>query len=1054
MKKLFSLLAALWMAAAMSPVLAEGVIIQKTVEECCLAADQAQRFLYSDDDIQIRANAFGDNGLFDGTSAWQVFEKDQGRIFIDTNKDDRYLWAMTLTFTSTNDAVLMCGNDTVKSGVAFYTTDFYGVRLYVRGKGNNGRINLTAFSVLYDNETARLDWCGVPSEDGDTLNVSWGMHDGTVPGLVPYSQWKTDEYVDWRDQFIVIKILPNKAIPTTTDKLFYGFRFVKTIEGMENLNTSECTNMQAMFYNCQSLETLDLSHFNTEKACYMSAMFAYCTSLKELDLRTFNTRYVDNMEGMFLGCDKLSNILFGPEFVTYNVKRMNYMFSGCKSLGELSLTQFNTGNVKYMDRMFKDCTNLRTLDISNFSIYSLESTKEMFSGCFKLRNIVFTGDMSVQDNITDSEDMFDGCGSLVGEKGTGTNYNPRDKSYARLDMGPDSDQPGYFCSTPLELYGVFSNDGKKLTLRYDRRMESYNAVLDWRTDEYAEQRAAVKTVHLDPSMDNASPDNICRWFQGFTNLQTFNHIEYLFTGFADSANYMFDGCESLQVLDLSYFDHTALESIEGMFRNCKNLKTIYSNNAWTTARWLTNSDNMFEGCTSLTGEFGTTYSESNPKDVTYAHPDDVNESNKGYFTPRLQELYGSFAEYEHDMYRCTLYYDNHKYIKTGYTPNEWTSDDFIPIRTKVKKVIFDETVQEARPTSTTLWFYQWSELREIEHLDYLNTSEVTSMYAMFANCEKLTSLDIRHFDVSKVTDMWYMFYNCYSLDYILCADNWSSILSAKNAGEMFTNCYYLQGQAGTHYIEGHNDNDITFALPDGGENYPGYFSAEVPELLYGVLSDDGETLVLRYDNRFTDNNGMPLGELFLSGANKTVKKAVFDESMRDKRPRSTRNLFNGFYLMETIEHLDHLNTSEVIDMTYMFAGCRSLPSLDVSHFDISKVTSVYSMFSSCSELTAIYCDKDWSSLADADIDDRYMFYECPRLVGGKGTAFDDAHINISYARPDEGVSAPGYFTLIDKPTGVSGVQEDKPQCTKVLRNGILYILRDGKTYNAQGATVK
>ena len=39
-------------------------------------------------------------------------------------------------------------------------------------------------------------------------------------------------------------------------------------------------------------------------------------------------------------------------------------------------------------------------------------------------------------------------------------------------------------------------------------------------------------------------------------------------------------------------------------------------------------------------------------------------------------------------------------------------------------------------------------------------------------------------------------------------------------------------------------------------------------------------------------------------------------------------------------------------------------------------------------------------------------------------------------------------------TGIEDVQRDDVQCTKVLVDGVLYILRDGKIYNAQGANVK
>ena len=47
------------------------------------------------------------------------------------------------------------------------------------------------------------------------------------------------------------------------------------------------------------------------------------------------------------------------------------------------------------------------------------------------------------------------------------------------------------------------------------------------------------------------------------------------------------------------------------------------------------------------------------------------------------------------------------------------------------------------------------------------------------------------------------------------------------------------------------------------------------------------------------------------------------------------------------------NTSSFNDMSYMFSGCSSLTTLDVSNFDTSKVTSVYEMFYRCSSLTSL-----------------------------------------------------------------------------------------------------
>ena len=39
------------------------------------------------------------------------------------------------------------------------------------------------------------------------------------------------------------------------------------------------------------------------------------------------------------------------------------------------------------------------------------------------------------------------------------------------------------------------------------------------------------------------------------------------------------------------------------------------------------------------------------------------------------------------------------------------------------------------------------------------------------------------------------------------------------------------------------------------------------------------------------------------------------------------------------------------------------------------------------------------------------------------------------------------------PEGVENVQSDNVQCTKILRNGQLFIERDGKTYTAEGQVI-
>lgn len=83
----------------------------------------------------------------------------------------------------------------------------------------------------------------------------------------------------------------------------------------------------------------------------------------------------------------------------------------------------------------------------------------------------------------------------------------------------------------------------------------------------------------------------------------------------------------------------------------------------------------------------------------------------------------------------------------------------------VTQVVFDPSFTEVRPTTTHSWIRDMP-VTEVEGIEYLNTSEVTDMGAMFYCSSSLTSLDLSHCDLSNVTDFTYTFYGCSSLRYL------------------------------------------------------------------------------------------------------------------------------------------------------------------------------------------------------------------------------------------------------------------------------------------------
>ena len=68
------------------------------------------------------------------------------------------------------------------------------------------------------------------------------------------------------------------ASHTTPDYGFY-FENVTSISGLTILDTSDVTNMTAMFDHCKSVTSLDLTSFDTGKVTNMSGMFVECRSL-------------------------------------------------------------------------------------------------------------------------------------------------------------------------------------------------------------------------------------------------------------------------------------------------------------------------------------------------------------------------------------------------------------------------------------------------------------------------------------------------------------------------------------------------------------------------------------------------------------------------------------------------------------------------------------------------------------------------------------------------------------------------------------------------------
>ena len=355
------------------------------------------------------------------------------------------------------------------------------------------------------------------------------------------------------------------ARPTTCYAWFQDFIKLKQIEGIENLNTENVTDMSDMFRFCSLLTSLDVTHFNTGNVTSMADMFSSCPRLAELDVTHFNTA---------------------------NVKDMSDMFASCSGLISLDVTNFNTANVTDMSNMFCGCSGLISLDVTNFNTANVTNMRYMFKGCFKLKEI-YVSDKFVTDDVIDSKDMFLGCHSLSGDIDQNS-VKVNDKTYAKTGGGYFRDKA--YDNRPWVKYAdgtlTFRCGYKKTLGENEYELNSGEKLPKWYTHD-----TEISKVVFEASFANARPTSCYAWFQDFKNLTQIEGIENLNTANVTDMSYMFKNCSNLAKLDVTHFNTAKVTTMNSMFTRCSNLAELDVTH-FNTAN-VTNMYEMFNGCSNL-----------------------------------------------------------------------------------------------------------------------------------------------------------------------------------------------------------------------------------------------------------------------------------------------------------------------------------------------------------------------------------------------------------------------------------------------------------------------
>ncbi len=164
-------------------------------------------------------------------------------------------------------------------------------------------------------------------ESTGTLTYYYDTKRATRSGVKELYNPEATRFKDYNTNVVkaVIDASMKYSSQTSLENLFYGAIDLKTnkamslsamtsIDGLENLNTGIVTSMNAMFYGCKALTTLDLTSFNIDK--------------------------VEDMQYMFMDCLKLTTILCNKDW-SISEAQSSFMFSGCKALVGSLGTEFD-----------------------------------------------------------------------------------------------------------------------------------------------------------------------------------------------------------------------------------------------------------------------------------------------------------------------------------------------------------------------------------------------------------------------------------------------------------------------------------------------------------------------------------------------------------------------------------------------------------------------------------------------------------------------------------------------------------------------------------------
>ena len=203
-------------------------------------------------------------------------------------------------------------------------------------------------------------------------------------------------------------VITYKYFPKSKDELYTLVRKLIDERGVNaNLNdidTSEITDMQDLFRNMTFIEHIDISAWDVSNVTNMDGLFANCRRL-EIDISDWDVSKVECSSYMFYGCRKFNCDL--GKWNTKSLHRAQFMFFCCAAFEGNGLENWDVSGVENMTSMFAYCDKF-SANLSNWEIGSCTLFSDMFREDLKLKCNFEPWKNKMWDKAK-IDDMFYGC---------------------------------------------------------------------------------------------------------------------------------------------------------------------------------------------------------------------------------------------------------------------------------------------------------------------------------------------------------------------------------------------------------------------------------------------------------------------------------------------------------------------------------------------------------------------------------------------------------------------------------------------------------------------